>query len=370
MKRITIDSTLDNAKIRYGTLTLTLRDRNGNIIQRTDQPVESYIRQYWALHYAIHGGRNDTFLLPLSGSGRTFDQPLGYDAGGSANAYNSIVVGSGNNMVTYNDTTLQTLILHGNTTGRLAASAPVMGYNDATGQVTISREFTNNFNGTDPSVNEVGVAIGIANVTTTGGEVMLAIRDLTIGTIVVLFESTLTVQYTLELPFGTSNYGRLFNRHCIGRDDNELALYDSNGTLVNSATWSDAPTAMSFVSLVGNDDRGIVIGMASNATTFNTYALHDPIAHGNSTNEAFYYDSAITTREQVTSTSNLTAWYLTRTFINKNTSPFTVREIGLVSNYAIGATNNTYLFDRRVVSDTTLDTNESLTVNWLFRYNF
>jgi hypothetical protein len=370
MSHINITSSLDNAKVQYGTLRLTLRDRNGNIVKDKEQPVESYIRQYWVLHRAIHAGLNNSFLLPLSGSGRTFDQPLGYDAGGNANSYNSIVVGSNSAGVIYDNTRLGTLVLHGNTSGRLAASAPIMGYNEATGQVTISRTFTNNFNGVDVDVNEVGVAIGIDNVTSTGGEVMLAIRDVTGSTFTVLYLATLTVSYTLDVPFGTANYAMLFGRHCIGRDNNEMRLYNNAGNIVNSATWSDGTDSMSFVSGVGHSWRGIVVGSNNDAYAFNTFGMSNQVAHGSNVGELFYYDSAISSLEQVTTTTNQSTWYLTRTFKNKSNTAVTIREIGLVSNVAIGATNNTYLFDRRVVSDTSVNANGILTVNWKFNYDF
>jgi hypothetical protein len=348
-------SLFENQVMPTGTITVKHIDKDGSVIMQFDQPIDSFVIDHWRTYvYGIHIGTGSR---------------IAWDAGGGANAYNSIIVGSGTNNVAYANTTLQTQILHGNTTGTLAAAAPTATYNAATGALTLSRTFTNNFDGASVSVAECGIRVNTGNSTSsTGG--LLIVRDKLAFAISVDYLQGVVVEYDIQLPYGTTNYNYLFTRHLIGRTNDEMILVKQDGTTTNG-TFGTGNDMLNFITESTRDDRGIVVGSSSSAFSFADYAMGSKISNGSNTGELRYGDSMFTVVASNTTASNFTEWRLVRWFKNESGSNVTINEIGLSSNATIASTNSVFLFDRRVLSaPVTVGNNELVTVNWKFRYDF
>jgi hypothetical protein len=367
-KHIAVERTLSNAN-PIGRYTMTLRDRNHNIIQEGTYPIHSAIHQYWAILRNTMAGNSFNSYTRIGGSGTMNLEHLNIRGAGDGgfNDARGIVVGTSSATVELGNVGLGGFIQSGANANELTYSPTVITYDSATGRITLSQTFTNDAVATEPTVNEVGIAVE-----DTGAEVdlCLIVRDVPGSSYVMLLDSVLTVSYEFEFPFGLQNHAMLFAKHQIARNTQTIELYDSNGASVNASTWGMATGAFGFTGLIGDASRGIIVGTDDTAGGFNTFALGDKVVHGSNTGELFYYDSAISTFEW-NNTLNSAGFYISRVFKNKNTTAVTIREVGLSSNLAIGATNNTYLFDRRVLgSAISVDPDELVTITWAYKYNF
>jgi hypothetical protein len=365
-KRIDISSQLDNEKV-YAHYTMVLRDRHGNIIKKGRYEVHSAIRQYWQMVYNVASSSGSNNYLNILGNTESITN-LQLRAGGSGNGTMGITVGTSSTAVSFNQTSLISRITNGTSPNQLGQAAMSVGYDPATGIATLSRTFINLNNTTDPTVNEVGMCLATSEATASG---IVAIRDVPGSSYVVLFEAELTVTYEFQMPFGCQNLSMLLAKNLMARNNTNFELYNAAGTLVSSATVSTGAGAFGFVGGVGATARGIVVGEGDTATTFNTFEMEDQITHGGSSGELFHWDSSISSYEQETSTTNTGRFFLARAFTNKGGSSVTIKEVGLVSNATIGATNNTYLFERRVLgSPITVAPDETVTITWAYTYQF
>jgi hypothetical protein len=328
---------------------------DGSVKESIEQDIDSFVINHWASYvFGIHTGSG----------GR-----LSFDAGGSSNAYNSIIVGTGATAVAYANTALATQILHGNSANQLAAAAPTMSYNTATGELTITRAFTNNGTVAGITVNECGIRVNSGNSTSsTAG--LLIVRDVLLSTLTVLQTETITVEYTILLPYGANNYHRLFTQHLIGRNNDNMVLINQSGTTVQGA-FGSGDDALNFTTATLRENRGIVLGTGSTAASFADITMDSGIANGTGANQLIYGECTNTTVTSNTTTSNFSQWYLIRYFENRSGSSINVNEIGLVSNATINSTNQVYLFDRRVLpSPVEVADNTIVTAIWKFRYDF
>jgi hypothetical protein len=287
---------------------------------------------------------------------------------GDATDARGIVVGTGNSTVTFADVGLGLFIRNGTAFNDLVYSPTVIGYDASTGKITLSQTFENQNVSAAPDVQEIGIAV---NQNQAEVDLILIVRDVPGSSYVLPYLAVLTVSYEFEFPFGCQNHAMLFAKHQIARNTATIELYDSNGTSVNSGTWGTGTGAFGFVGGVGDTSRGIIVGTGTAAEAFNTFALDTQIAHGTNSGELFHYDSSISSYELQTTTDNAAAFYLSRVFKNRSGASVTIEEVGLSSNLVIGATNNTYLFDRRVLgSAVSVADNESVTITWAYKYNF
>jgi len=365
-KKVYIETLLDNNRVN-GYYTMTLRDKNGNIIKQGKYEIHSPIHQYWEIIWNTLSSDGSSSYDRVGGGNFTMSN-LTSRAGGTTGAM-GIVVGTDNTSVNIGDLTLGGYIRNGTLANELSYGDVVVGFNPSTGVGTLTRVFTNNNNTTDPTVNEVGVCVGTNTTQEIDGVVI--IRDVPGSSYVVLFEATLTVSYEIQLPFGCVNHSMLSVRHQIARNITEIQLYNSTGTLINSSTYGSGDGAFGFVGDIGNTSRGIVIGNGNASEDFNTYAMNSQIYHGTNSGELFHYESTISSFEWSNSTSNTSRFYLSRSFKNKSGNAVSISEIGLVSNATIASTNYTYLFDRRVLgSNIDVADNESVTLTWAYKYNF
>jgi hypothetical protein len=367
-KRIHIDTSLDNA-VCYGTYTMTLRDRNANIIKQGTYEIHSFVQQYWQFLYnTIRSSASNSYRrIDNLGNSDTTHMSARSGNGGASDA-RGIAVGTSSTAVGFTNNALGGYIASGSSANQLLYGASVVGYDPSTGKATITQTFTNNNATTDPAVNEVG--IGIKQTATDGPQTMI-IRDVPGSTYVVLFEAVLTVSYEIQFPFGCQNYHMMFARHQIARNTANMELYDSNGALVSSASFGTGGGAFGFVGDVGSSTRGIVVGSGQVAEALNTFALNTTIEHGINTGELFYYDSTHSSLETESTATNTSRFFLSRAYKNKSNTDVNICEVGLLSNATIGSTNFTYLFDRRLVSpNIVVEPDETVTLTWAFRYQF
>jgi hypothetical protein len=338
-----------------GKLRAKVVRKDGSIKQELKQDIDSFVINHWSSY--VHGIHTGT-------GGR-----LGNDAGGGTNAYNSIIVGSGSTAVAYANTALATQILHGSTSGLLLADPPTISYDATTGELTLTRQFENVNTVAGIAVNECGIRVGSGNLTSsTGG--LLIVRDVLSSTLTVAQTEVLTVEYTILLPYGTNNYHRLFTKHLIGRDNDNMVLVNQSNSVVEG-TFGSGDGALNFVTTTMANNRGIVLGTGTTAESFSDVEMDTPIANGTGAGELVYLDSTNSTVSSNTTTSNYSQWFLVRYFENRSGSNINVNEIGLVSNATINSTNQVYLFDRRVLaSPVEVANNTTITAIWKFRYDF
>jgi hypothetical protein len=363
---VVIDSRLGN-EMPVGTYTMTLRDKNGNITKQGTYPIHSAIHQYWQFLWNTVRSQSSAVYQRVNGGTFTL-QHLNARAGGADGAM-GIVVGTSNDAVNIGQTTLGGYIRNGTVAGELSYETVVVGYDADTGIATLTRQFTNNNATVDPTVNEVGVCLGTSTTQEIDG--LVIIRDVPGSSYVVLFESTLTVSYQIQLPFGCKNHGALFMRHQIARNTTTIELFDSNGTSVNSSSFATGTGAFGFVANLEDDTRGIIVGNGNAVEEFNTFALDSKIVNGTNLGELHYFESTISGFEWSNTVSDTARFYLSRPFRNRSGGAVTIREVGLSSNFTIGATNNTYLFDRRVLaSPISVSDGEIITITWAYKYDF
>lgn len=368
MKHIDVSRELANER-PYGHYTMTLRDKNGNIIKQGTYQVHSLLHQHWAVLRNTMASSGFNAYTRIGGSGTSNLEHFlirGAGTGGASDA-RGIVVGTSSTPVAIGNVGLGGFIQNGANANELTYSATVISYNDATGTITLSQTFTNDAVATEPTVNEIGIAVEDTGAET---DLVLLIRDVPGSSYVMLLDSVLTVSYELTWPFGCQNFAMLFARHQIARNTANLSLYNATGTLVTATTFGTATGAFGFVGDIGAITRGIIVGNGTGSESFNTYALGTQIGHGTNTGELFHYDSTISSFDW-NATDNMAYFSLSRAFNNKSGASITINEVGLSSNATIGATNFTYLFDRRVLgSAITVADNESVTVTWAYKYNF
>jgi hypothetical protein len=345
----------NNKTMPTGKLRAKVVRKDGSIKQELEQDIDSFVIDNWRTYvHGIHTGIG----------GR-----LGFDAGGGTNAYNSIIVGSGSTAVAYSNTALATQILHGSTSGLLLADPPTISYDATTGELTLTRQFENVNTVAGIAVNECGIRVGSGNMTNSG-DGLLIVRDVLSSTLTVAQTEVLTVEYTILLPYGTNNYHRLFTKHLIGRDNNNMVLVNQSNTIVEG-TFGSGNDALNFVTTTMANNRGIVLGTGSTAESFSDITMDAPIANGTGAGQLIYLDSTNSAVISNTTASNFSEWLLARTFVNKSGSNINVNEVGLVSNATINSTNQVYLFDRRVLaSPVEVADNTIVTAIWKFRYDF
>jgi hypothetical protein len=357
---------------QYGTVSAVVRDKNGNIIQRQEQAVDSLVSNFWRLMYSIHSQESTNPSLPSLAGGNVQNAARTRNSDGDLESYVGIVVGSGTTAVAYADTGMATLITHGVGTGQLSAEDTSNYYDPITNAVEIVRTFVNaDTDAADVTVREVGIcnAVGAGSLPTTS--VNLYCRDILGEPLVIPFEGVLTVVYTIQFTNGNANYTRLFNRNAF-RPRNETTTYvnvvHTNGLGVNF----NSDKLWGVLGGVGATTNGIVLG-TSNTTPTNasTWAMEAPIAHGTSAGELFYYESTITSFETNTAT-NSCRWYLNRVVQNRSGGTIAVNEIGLFTNVELqtASTYRHFMVDRKFPDEggVTIADGQFATFSWEFCY--
>jgi hypothetical protein len=371
--RARVRTEIDTRRVEYGRVKAIVRDRNGNIIKKVDQKVDSLLTHFWQLQYNIHSGFSGAFTEnSLAGSGRGV-VAREQNSNGGLESFAGIVVGSSAAAVTYGQEQMGTLITHGVGSGQLSAEATSNYYDPANNTVEIVRTFVNaDTDAADITVRECGICYAASGLTTAStASVSLYCRDVFDSALVIPFEGVLTVVYTITFANGNANYTRILNAMGYrSRADNGLIL--TNIVNVTGTSFSGTPTAADrydFLAIEGDDNNGLVLGTSNtNPTALNTWALESKVAHGTGSGQLFYYQSTITSFEENTVT-NSCRWYLNRVVQNRSGGSIAVNEIGLFCNITLG-TNAVFMVDRKFPDEggVTITNGQFATFSWEFCY--
>lgn len=314
----------------YGRVTATVRDKNGNIVGKADQNVDSLVRNFWLGMYTIHSGANNIAVTAYNGTGPSSYTPRAATTDGALEGFSGIIVGSSNVAVAYADVQMGSLITHGVGTGQLSAEEMSQYYDPVTDEIELVRTFVN--------ADTLAATITVREVGFTHGETgpFLVCRDVLDAPLDVPYEGVLTVVYRMRFFNGNANMQRLFNRSTyrqrtgIEAGTSYVNVVATNGTGLNFSLF--AAPFFSAVGAVGASTNGIVLGSANtNPTTKSTWDLDAKIEHGEGSGQLFYYESTISSLEEDT-TNNACRWYLNRVVQNRSGGTITVSELGLFSN--------------------------------------
>jgi len=370
--RARVRTEVSSQKEQYGTVSAVVRDKNGNIIGKQEQAVDSLVSNFWEIMYLIHAQSATSPSLPAVGGGNVQTATRIRSSDGALESFMGIVVGSGTTAVTYANTSMATLITHGVGSGQLSAEETSNYYDPITNSVEIVRTFVNADTGaSDITVNEVGICNGINAGVASGTTVNLYCRDVLGSPLTIPFEGVLTVVYTIQFANGNANYTRLFNRNAY-RPRNETTTYvnvvHTNGLGVNF----NSDKSWGLLGGIGATTNGIVLG-SSNVTPTNasTWNLETAIGHGTNSGELFYYESTISSFETNTAT-NSCRWYLNRVVQNRGGATVTVKEIGLFANVELtsAGTYRHFMVDRKFPDEgaITITNGQFATFSWEFCY--
>lgn len=316
----------------YGRVTATVRDKNGNIVGKADQNVDSLVRNFWLGMYAIHSQVNTASVTNLNGAGPVSYNPRLFTTDGSLESLTGIVVGSSNTAVAYTDVQMGTLITNGVGTGQLSAEEMSQYYDPVTDEIELVRTFVNaDTQAATITVREVGFTQGESAPTP-----VLVCRDVLDTELAIPYEGVLTVVYRMRFFNGNANMQRLFNRSTY----RQRTGIESGSSFVNVVATNGTGLTFSIpggpyfgcMGAVGASTNGIVLGSANtNPTTKSTWNLDAKIEHGEGAGQLFYYESTISSLEEDT-TNNACRWYLNRVVQNRSGGTITVSELGLFSN--------------------------------------
>jgi len=360
---------VDTRTMEYGRVRATVRDKNGNIIGDVDQKVDSLLTNFWRSVYQTQAEiTNQNYTVMTGGALSTNSRRLNTDA--KLEDYAGIVVGSSNTAVSYLQTNLGTVIVHGTGSGQLSAEETSNYYDPITNTIEIVRTFVNaDTNASAVVVRECGLGFAID----TGGALgntRLYCRDVLGSELSIPFEGVLTVIYTIQFANGNANYTRIFGSVGYRLRSQSFELSNIVNTTGSSFTGAVASFSYGLLSVVGDDNNGIIVGTSNtNPTELNTWALESKVAHGEGGGQLFYYESTITSLEEDGAT-NSCRWYLNRVVQNRSGSPITVNEIGLSMNVTINSTNAVFMIDRKFPDEggVTITNGQFATFSWEFCY--
>jgi hypothetical protein len=185
-------------------LELTLKDQNGEIVQRIEKKAESFVQQFlqmlWIQMNQVWENIANINVKDTGNTDRAIcasNSMFASDAA-SGDVNYGIMVGTGINPVTISDYKLQTPVAHGAGAGQLQYSAMTFGApaSDATtSQFTLTRNFANASGGTI-TVTEVGLYVKGYKYNNT--YYFMILRDVIGGGIAVPNGQTLTVNYRIQ----------------------------------------------------------------------------------------------------------------------------------------------------------------------------
>jgi hypothetical protein len=367
--RARVRTEVASQKEQYGTVSAVVRDKNGNIIQRQEQPVDSLVSNFWRIIYGLHSEESGSVSLPSLSGSNVANALRNRSSDGSLESYMGIIVGSSDTAVLYSNTLMGTLITHGVGSGQLSAEETSNYYDPNTNSVEIVRTFVNaDTNAADVTVREVGICNAVSTGLAATNNVNLYCRDVLDTALVIPFEGVLTVVYTITFTNGNANYTRFMNRFSY-RNRLETFTFANVVNTTGTPFTGSSSEAWGFLAIVADDNNGIVVGTSNtNPTTTETWNLEAKVAHGEGSGQLFYYESTISSFETDDAT-NSCRWYLNRVVQNRSGAPITVSEIGLFMNTTIG-TNTVYMLDRKFPDEgaVTIADGQFATFSWEFCY--
>ena len=184
-------------------LEVTVRDKDGTVVERWERKSESLVRQWLELMYVQASGMQWPGY-PVRDTVNSVRQVIANensfrsDAGAGNSAY-SIQIGTGTTSPTIDDYKLETQIAHGLAAGQLQYSNTAIAYPAVSltvSQVTVTRDFSNGSGGT-VTVYEIGLVLYALD-SGHAGRYFLVIRDVILAGISVANGQTLTVNYRMQ----------------------------------------------------------------------------------------------------------------------------------------------------------------------------
>jgi hypothetical protein len=366
MKKFTTE--LSSKKQQYGDLVVTVHDKYGNLLQKVEQPVDSFNEQWWKVLQYSMAGVGTTPLTRLDGSSVTTSLagPSIYCFDSFINSYSGILCGSGTNPTTIQKNTFDTLIQHGMGNGQLEAQIATVEYDTSTTIATLTRPFVNrSANQANITVNEVGLNGSGSVQSGIGG--FLFVRDVLLSSIVIPYEALMTVQYKVRVFSGNNNFKNIFIRPFGLSATAGGGTATSNITNTTNVSREIQSASSRIFASEGMTNRGLVLGTSNGAFVVTQNNLLSPIAHGNSAGQLFYHSQTNSTFDTNTATNSCRSLFH-RSFENRSGSNIEVREIGVFTDQQQGGVQS-FMLDRRVIEPPVTITNGNIvSFSWEFCY--
>lgn len=347
----------------YGKLRLTIKSKDGLVKEIKEQPIDSYVSNYWHLLYAQCFQVGILYIPGMFGGSVEVNGNRPYNFMAEQSVYGSIIVGSGTTPVAIDDTDLDTRILNGSAAGELSYQQPTYTL-DTTGiySLRIYREFVNN-SGSSIDIKEVGLGA------TSEYGTFLAVRDVLSQTYSLAAGDYVTVEYILGLVEGLSNWRKRVLYTFTGDDTSNTA---ADGTVIN---FLNTPANVGCFIAGAGIYSSIAVGRGNTAVAQSDIDLIDKIVHGNNSGQLSYSDTNTSSFNQDLATDSI-EFDISRIVTNHSNGSIDVAEIGLFTNAenSVSQQDNTqdehYLQFRKVLpSPVTIGPGASRPLKWTFKYS-
>jgi hypothetical protein len=364
MKKIT--SEVSAHKQQYGDIVATVHDKHGNLLQKVEQPVDSFNRQMWRWLQAnfAASGNFRTFDLTNVSRNPSPESIYGYKADGGVSTYTGIIVGSGSNPTTYDTVVLQTSVDHGSGNGQLQYQENTAEFDSVNLISTLTRTFVNiSENQANITVSEVAISVSAGGTQTAKTSGIMTVRDVLASSLTIPFEGTLSVQYRLRISNGNRNYiNAVILPYGTPRGNTTVNWTNTKGSIVNLGSGI---AQMNLRSEEGQLFRGIVFGTSNAAFNVDQIDLVSNITHGNGAGQLFYHPTTNGVMEENSATNSM-RFIFTRSVENRSGSNISISEAGLFTG---GSAASYFMFDRKVIDPPVTVTNGNIVAfTWEFCY--
>jgi hypothetical protein len=368
MKKFT--SEISAKKQDYGDIIVTVHDKYGNLLQRVEQIVDSFVDQYWILNQRNFSGVGSIPLTDLLNNGEALSAPsiMAYSVDSLINSFAGIVVGTGSSATTISKKILDTLVTHGQENNQLEAQVSTAEWDATTQIATLTRPFVNlSANQATLTIAEVAIALGATGSASTATNSYMVVRDVLQSSVNVPYEATLAVQYKVRMFSGNNNYKNVFIRPFgISTTSNAQEISGITNITGSLITVQQGAFARLF-STEGMTNRGLIFGTSNNAFNVTQINLGSRINHGNSAGELFYH-STTNSNIFINTTSNSLYYQFFRSVENRSGSNISINEVGIFTDFQEGGVQS-FMLDRRVVDPPVTVTNgDTVTFMWEFCY--
>lgn len=361
MKKYNITNTVNSIKNPYGRVLIEHRDKYGNLVKNYDQPLRSFVSNWWRRKYQQYASFNTKYITFPTITGGTHNIWYYYNVQmTSINTINGgIRVGTDNTPVSIDDSTLPGLVAHGIGTGQLSHGASNYTQEDVSSpEFSLFRSFVNDSGGLI-TIREVGAAFE------EDLNLILMIRDILDTPIDLNAGDSLNIQYKIQYN-DTNSYCRHF-KHFLsvhGVDINQTARNITGTTQnrgINTHIVNSSPSVGSYT--------GIVVGTGTTPVSNSNYNLESIIEHGTSAGRLIY-GTLTNSPFNVDTVNDTLEYHLDRTFTNNSIDPITITEVGIYTgSVTTTLSSSLYMPFRRVLSQPiTINPNQSRLIRWVWRY--
>jgi hypothetical protein len=368
-----IKSSVSAKKQPYGIVSMYVKDKDGNIVDKREQNIDSFLYSHtkivfntlktggWSLTTAANVVSMTSNVVQYAFDGNIASQF------NSSTGYQGIVVGTGSTAVTYGDTALAAIVDHGTSAGQLSFKRNSTNNYDLNNRQYLQRSFEN-LSGNSITINECGIAVSLSSTTSTKQSCVLVVRDVLDSAITVANGQILTVVYEFKANAGNINWFTRNIQNMIGGSpvdpESQTSLYDTAGTRRTGSFTGGT----GLVQSAGESNYGLVLSTSVGNATYTTYEVPNIIAHGNSTGQVQYFASTVKD-ESYDNTNGIGILEIQRSFLNSNNAPITINSVGLRVFKAVAGVGRQHIIDWQALpSPITLNTNEGETIVWRFEY--